>query len=349
MPHPEIHQRHDIYPWTLGACNRIELIVVRCRPTEGGRSCDTLRGTASTLAHGARLDDGPGRFAVNHQMSHKARVRPDSAPLPQCSLQTDVSVGAFAPRIGTWSWPGDSRAGLLPTLRLLTQSHSHTSAPLHFGPRHGSRTPVAPGDLPRLTRSLSGPTRLTEIHCPTMYLVAIRKQNCCAATHSRRNAANRSAADRRRGRVAKPTTRVPALGERVENLVLAHRRQDRHHPSRPTNRAPRTPSPLCVNWSRALAEFDLTGESTDQSVFARLTWRFDQVVHQWRFFSSPGGDPIKPRPGNLPELADTDHPDGLPSPISHNASGGRSLPADRRRLQRLRRAWSSGWRSRGPG
>ena len=87
MPHHEILQRQacpvpsahlfdkrfmvagecrDIDPWTLGACSRIELIVLRYRRTEGRRSCDALRGTASALAHGDRLDDGPGRFAVNH-------------------------------------------------------------------------------------------------------------------------------------------------------------------------------------------------------------------------------------------------------------------------------------------
>jgi len=39
----------------------------------------------------------------------------------------------------------------------------------------------------------------------------------------------------------------------------------------------------------------------------------------------PGGKlslSVNPRRGNLPELAGADHPDGLPSPISYNASGG---------------------------
>ena len=59
-------QCRDIDPWSFGACSRIELIVLRCRRTEGRRPCDALRGTASALVHGDRLDDGTGRFAVNH-------------------------------------------------------------------------------------------------------------------------------------------------------------------------------------------------------------------------------------------------------------------------------------------
>jgi len=66
-------------------------------------------------------------------------------------------------------------------------------------------------------------------------------------------------------------------------------------------------------------------------------------------FSPARGDPINPPRGNLPDLAGIDHPDGPPSPISRNASGGRNLPGDRRRPQCFRRVWSSGWRSRGPG
>jgi hypothetical protein len=43
----------------------------------------------------------------------------------------------------------------------------------------------------------------------------------------------------------------------------------------------------------------------------------DHVVHPWPVFLQPGGDPINPRRGNRPDLAD--HPDRPPSPISQHA------------------------------
>ena len=48
----------------------MEVIDLRCRRTEERRSCGALRGSASALDHGDRIDGDPAIPAVNHYISH---------------------------------------------------------------------------------------------------------------------------------------------------------------------------------------------------------------------------------------------------------------------------------------
>src|ERR1700737_4280956 len=72
----------------------MELIDLRCRRTEGRRSCCALHGSASALAHGERIDGDPAlsREFVNYCVSHNPRGT-DSAPLPQCRTDLGDNFG----------------------------------------------------------------------------------------------------------------------------------------------------------------------------------------------------------------------------------------------------------------
>ena len=55
--------------WPAGASGYPGSIDPRGRRRKGERSCDALRGAASPLAHGHRLDDGRKRFAGKQENS----------------------------------------------------------------------------------------------------------------------------------------------------------------------------------------------------------------------------------------------------------------------------------------